>query len=145
MKLHKLFLHAFGPFTGAALDFSGSSANTSQLHLIYGANEAGKTSALRAMADLRYGIPGQSTEAIRNSIAFVHALGAIPKLAEFSPIPGTPLFDAAAEHTPQLRKEPLLQNNSVYCSYVSGLFSKDTLQELKNESRNPHLSRAVVP
>ena len=91
------------------------------------------------------GIPGQSTEAIRNSIAFVHALGAIPKLAEFSPIPGTPLFDAAAEHTPQLREEPLLQNNSVYCSYVSGLFSKDTLQELKNESRNPHLSRAVLP
>ena len=91
------------------------------------------------------GIPGQSTEAIRNSIAFVHALGAIPKLAEFSPIPGTPLFDAAAEHTPQLREEPLLQNNSVYCSYVSGLFSKDTLQELKNESRNPHLSRAILP
>ena len=91
------------------------------------------------------GVPGQSTEAIRNSIAFVHSLGAIPKLAEFSPIPGTPLFEAAAEQIPELREEPLLQNNSVYCSYVSALFSSDTLQQLKNESRNPHLSGIITP
>lgn len=58
MKIQKLFLHAFGPFTGAALDLSGST----QLHLIYGANEAGKSSALRAMADLRYGIPMRSQD-----------------------------------------------------------------------------------
>ena len=58
MKIQKLFLHAFGPFTGAALDFSGSTP----LHLIYGPNEAGKSSALRAMADLRYGIPAQSKD-----------------------------------------------------------------------------------
>ena len=63
MKIQKLFLHAFGPFTGTALDFTGSA----QLHLIYGPNEAGKSSALRAMADLRYGIPGQSKD------NFVHA------------------------------------------------------------------------
>ena len=58
MKIRKLFLTAFGPFTDAALDFSGAA----NLHLVYGANEAGKSSALRAMTDLRYGIPARSKD-----------------------------------------------------------------------------------
>ena len=58
MKIRKLFLTAFGPFTNAALDFSGPA----NLHLVYGANEAGKSSALRAMTDLRYGIPPRSKD-----------------------------------------------------------------------------------
>ncbi|MBG6075011.1 YhaN family protein [Polaromonas sp. CG_9.11] len=58
MKIRKLFLTAFGPFSNAALDFSG----TANLHLVYGANEAGKSSALRAMTDLRYGIPPRSKD-----------------------------------------------------------------------------------
>ena len=58
MKIRKLFLTAFGPFTHAALDFSGPA----NLHLVYGANEAGKSSALRAMTDLRYGIPPRSKD-----------------------------------------------------------------------------------
>ena len=56
MKLNKLFLKAFGPFTNTTLDFSGPA----NLHVIYGPNEAGKSSALRAMADLRYGIHSRS-------------------------------------------------------------------------------------
>ena len=56
MKINKLFLKAFGPFTNTTLDFSGPA----NLHVIYGPNEAGKSSALRAMADLRYGIPQRS-------------------------------------------------------------------------------------
>jgi len=58
MKLRRLFLKAFGPFTDAELDFSGAA----NLHLIYGPNEAGKSSALRAMIDLRYGIPARSRD-----------------------------------------------------------------------------------
>lgn len=58
MKIRQLFLKAFGPFTNTTLDFSGPA----NLHVIYGSNEAGKSSALRAMADLRYGIPAQSTD-----------------------------------------------------------------------------------
>lgn len=58
MKIRRLFLKAFGPFTDAALDFSGPA----NLHLVYGANEAGKSSALRAMTDLRYGIPPRSKD-----------------------------------------------------------------------------------
>ena len=58
MKIRKLFLKAFGPFTDSTLDFSGPA----NLHLIYGPNEAGKSSALRAITDLRYGIPMRSKD-----------------------------------------------------------------------------------
>lgn len=66
MKLVRLLLQAFGPFTNKVVDFSFGPTN---LHLIYGPNEAGKSSALRAMTDLRFGIP------VRSSDAFVHAAG----------------------------------------------------------------------
>jgi uncharacterized protein YhaN len=58
MKLRTLFLKAFGPFSDQTLDFSGPA----NLHLIYGPNEAGKSSALRAITDLRYGIPSRSKD-----------------------------------------------------------------------------------
>lgn len=67
MKLTRLLLHAFGPFTDAQLDFAGSDEQpVANLHLIYGPNEAGKSSALRAMTDLRFGIP------LRSQDDFVH-------------------------------------------------------------------------
>ena len=47
MKILELALHAFGPFTDVVLDLS---AGQEGLHLIYGPNEAGKSSALRASA-----------------------------------------------------------------------------------------------
>ena len=59
MKLQKLYLSAFGPFTDKLLDFSTTPAC---IHLIFGPNEAGKSSALRAMADLRFGIPARSSD-----------------------------------------------------------------------------------
>ncbi|MFZ1502197.1 MAG: AAA family ATPase [Nitrospira sp.] len=66
MKLARLLLLAFGPFTNKTLDFSIGSSN---LHVIYGPNEAGKSSALRAMTDLRFGIPMRSPD------DFVHPAG----------------------------------------------------------------------
>ena len=66
MKLLTLLLQAYGPFTGKRLDFSAGPAD---LHLIYGPNEAGKSSALRAMMDLRFGIP------LRSQDDFLHAAG----------------------------------------------------------------------
>ena len=66
MKLARLLLFAFGPFTNKTLDFSAGAGN---IHVIYGANEAGKSSALRAMTDLRFGIP------LRSPDDFVHPAG----------------------------------------------------------------------
>lgn len=81
------------------------------------------------------GLPGQSTESVKATIDFARNCGGTPKLAEFSPIPGTVLFEKAAEKIPALRTEPLLQNNTVYSSYVSCTMTEETLQELKNYAR----------
>jgi uncharacterized protein YhaN len=59
MKLLKLNLSAVGPFTGVVLDLS---AGKEGLHLIYGPNEAGKTSALRAVSYLLFGFPQRSAD-----------------------------------------------------------------------------------
>jgi uncharacterized protein YhaN len=64
MKLLTLSLSAVGPFTGVVLDLS---AGEEGLHLIYGANEAGKSSALRAVSHLLFGFPHLSTD------NFIHA------------------------------------------------------------------------
>lgn len=52
MKINALKLFAFGPFTDKLIDFSG---NGYGLHIVYGANEAGKSTALRALIGLLYG------------------------------------------------------------------------------------------
>ena len=59
MKILKLNLTAFGPFSNAELDLSGGSQG---LHVIYGPNEAGKSSSLRAMTDLLYGIHSRTPD-----------------------------------------------------------------------------------
>jgi len=59
MKLLEMRLTAYGPFTDLALDLS---AGDRGLHVIYGPNEAGKSSALRALRRLFYGIPAQTAD-----------------------------------------------------------------------------------
>jgi uncharacterized protein YhaN len=54
VRLLELHLLAFGPFTDRRLDLSAGSAG---LHVVFGPNEAGKSSALRALRALLYGIP----------------------------------------------------------------------------------------
>ena len=64
MKLRRLHLKAFGPFTDRVIDFGTA---TQRLVLVHGANEAGKSSTLRAISDLRFGIPLHSKD------NFIHA------------------------------------------------------------------------
>ena len=59
MKILRLHLKAYGPFTDTKLDLSGGQHG---LHVVYGGNEAGKSSSLRAIADLLYGIPGRTPD-----------------------------------------------------------------------------------
>ena len=59
MKILKLNLTAFGPFSNAQLDLSEGSQG---LHVIYGPNEAGKSSSLRAITDLLYGIHSRTPD-----------------------------------------------------------------------------------
>jgi len=53
MELRKLNFVAFGPFTGRVLLFDQAAGG---LHIVYGANEAGKSSALRGLTALLYSI-----------------------------------------------------------------------------------------
>lgn len=59
MKLRELHLTAFGPFTDRKLDFGSAEQSVVFVH---GPNEAGKSSTLRAISDLRFGIPQQSRD-----------------------------------------------------------------------------------
>ncbi len=63
MKIDKMKLIAYGPFTDLELDFAGSGAD---FHMVYGPNEAGKSSALRALRSMLFGIP------VRTSDGFLH-------------------------------------------------------------------------
>lgn len=82
MKLARLLLQAFGPFTDKTLDFSASASN---LHLIYGPNEAGKSAALRAITDMRFGIP------LRSPDDFIHATGRMRVAGLFIDDQGEPI------------------------------------------------------
>ncbi|MDR3229875.1 MAG: radical SAM protein [Synergistaceae bacterium] len=78
------------------------------------------------------GLPGQDAANVRASIDTVRSLGGRPKLAEFSPIPGTPLYEDALRLTPGISDEPLLHNNTIYAQYASKTLSPDGLQSLKD-------------
>ena len=64
MKISELHLVAYGPFTDRVLDFSRTN-----FHLVFGPNEAGKSTALRAIDALLFGIPSRSSD------AFIHEYG----------------------------------------------------------------------
>lgn len=63
MKIVQMSLLAFGPFTDLNFDLGDGKEG---LHIIYGLNEAGKSSALRAIHQMFYGI------SLRSSDNFVH-------------------------------------------------------------------------
>ena len=56
MRILILELERYGPFTNRILKFTP----TAKLHVVYGANEAGKSCALAAMTDLFFGIERQT-------------------------------------------------------------------------------------
>lgn len=57
MRFERLDLLCFGCFKEKAIDFS---SKKSGIHIIYGPNEAGKSTALSAIGDLLFGIPKNS-------------------------------------------------------------------------------------
>ena len=60
------------------------------------------------------GLPRQSVSSVKDSVEFVSKAGAMPYLAEYSPIPHTSLWDKAVASSPyDLVSEPLFHNNTL--------------------------------
>lgn len=57
MRIKRLELKAFGPFSDRTLDFSSQLPG---LHVVHGPNEAGKSSSLRALQALFFGFPART-------------------------------------------------------------------------------------
>jgi len=64
VKLLDLHFQAYGPFTDHHLDLSAGSEG---LHVVFGPNEAGKSSALRALRALLYGVPVRTQDDFRHA------------------------------------------------------------------------------
>ncbi|HEV7255798.1 MAG TPA: AAA family ATPase [Mesorhizobium sp.] len=60
MRLRRLDLTRYGRFTDFSLDFGEREAGRPDLHVVYGPNEAGKTTAFSAFLDLLFGIEARS-------------------------------------------------------------------------------------
>ncbi|MBW1802476.1 MAG: radical SAM protein [Deltaproteobacteria bacterium] len=60
------------------------------------------------------GLPGQSVASVMETIEFAGTAGATPYLAEYSPLPHTPLWEKALIHSQyDLAHEPLFHNNTL--------------------------------
>jgi len=74
MRFQRLHIPAFGPFTNLELSFPSAEYD---LHVIYGDNEAGKSSLLRAIRDLLFGIHGHSQDNFLHDYKNLRVLGEI--------------------------------------------------------------------
>jgi uncharacterized protein YhaN len=66
MKIERLTLERYGAFEDTTLDLEGPDV---LLHIVHGPNEAGKSTALSAIADLLFGIPERTPYAFRHEYA----------------------------------------------------------------------------
>ncbi len=123
MRFHRLQIPAFGPFTDLDLSFPDQPGD---LHVIYGANEAGKSSLLRAVRDLLFGIHGQSADNFLHDYAELRIKGEIRNRAGaqlvFQRRKGNKntLLDAEGQPLPDNALAPFL--GGVDQSYFSAMF-----------------------
>ena len=87
------------------------------------------------------GLPGQRSEEVRDTIHDAAEAKARLYLAEYSPVPGSPLWEqSVAQSRYPLAEEPLFQNNSLFPMEWAGFTARDLL-EIKNRAQE--LNRAL--
>lgn len=64
MRIARLHLRAYGHFTEFSLDFGTAPG----LHMIYGDNESGKTTTLRALSSALFGYPHRAVDAFKHNV-----------------------------------------------------------------------------
>lgn len=78
------------------------------------------------------GLPEQSWKDVKKSIKTAGSTGIKISLAEYSPVPGTPLWQKSIDLCPfQLEKEPLFHNNSFFPMKWEG-YTLENMNYLKN-------------
>lgn len=82
------------------------------------------------------GLPGQTALEVHETIQYVKRCHARPFMTEYSPIPGTDLWEASVKSSPYpIAEEPLFHNNSLLpCQ--SDLLNYDMYQDLKRQTRS---------
>ncbi len=127
MRFDRLRIPAFGPFIDLDLNFP---AQDGDLHVIYGSNEAGKSSLLRAFRDLLFGIHGQSPDNFIHDYKKLRIIGEIVSKAgerlTFQRRKGNKntLLDAGGHELPDNALIPFL--GSVDQEYFSAMFGLGT-------------------
>jgi radical SAM superfamily enzyme YgiQ (UPF0313 family) len=82
------------------------------------------------------GLPGQTATEVEESIRYVKACGAKPVIAEFSPIPGTALWEESVKASSyDIAHEPLYQNNTLLPCRSNEL-TYDMYQQLKQLAKS---------
>ncbi|MCE5336775.1 MAG: radical SAM protein [Desulfobacteraceae bacterium] len=83
------------------------------------------------------GLPGQTPEEVGRAVEFVRERGVRPHIAEYSPIPGTPMWKQAVECSRyDIAGEPLFHNNSFFACRRPDFTYEDMLA-LKKLARMP--------
>jgi len=81
---------------------------------------------------LMAGLPGQDTESIKESIRHVHRLGVRPRLAYFSPVPGTSTWEKMVKLGILDRNADPLLHNKLTFPYIWGDVSPEEFVSLKD-------------
>lgn len=84
------------------------------------------------------GLPGQSVESVSDTIRFADKSGASPYLAEYSPLPETPLWEEAVASTDyDIENDPVFHNNTLLPCWDEEKRQKVTcLKNMIREIRN---------
>ena len=80
---------------------------------------------------LMMGLPGQDVSAIKDSIRHVHRLGAVPRLAYFSPVPGTEEWQRLVNKGYLSQDADPLLHNKIAFAYLTGNISPRDFEEIK--------------
>ncbi|SFK63864.1 ATP-binding protein [Methylocapsa palsarum] len=106
MRLNRLDLIRYGKFTDKRIDFGAQSPGAPDLHIVYGPNEAGKSTALAAFLDLLFGIETRSRFNFLHPYAAMRIGGALEVAGEPRELlrlkrPHNSLLDASEQPIPE--------------------------------------------
>jgi uncharacterized protein YhaN len=106
MRLRRLDLDFFGHFAGKSYDFGAAKTGGSDFHIVFGANEAGKTTTMEGFLRLLYGFPLREPYAFRHPRANLRVSGLLEiggAVQQFTRLPtrGSNLLNAQGDPVPE--------------------------------------------